>query len=119
MFPGEVGFMKTFAAYSRERDATLDEEGQALVQAFDAYYAVGSALARARRERKITQTQLSSKSGVAQSDISLIERGLMAPTTPTLLKLTSSLNIRVRFELTTEQEYVNVPSAEVLLTLAG
>jgi transcriptional regulator with XRE-family HTH domain len=111
--------MKTFAEYARERDESLDDEGRALVQAFDAYYAVGSALAQARHERKITQTQLSTKSGVAQSDISLIERGLMAPTTPTLLKLTSSLHIRVHFELVAEEESIDVPSAEVLLTLAG
>lgn len=111
--------MKTFAEYTQERDASLDDEGRALVQAFDAYYAVGSALAQARHERKFTQTQLSTKSGVAQSDISLIERGLMAPTTPTLLKLTSSLNIRVHFELVAEKEAAGVPNAEVLLSLTG
>ena len=108
--------MRTFDQYAEERDSRLDQEGRALVDAFDAYYAVGTALARARAERKFTQTELSARAGVAQSDISLIERGMMAPTTPTLLKLTSAMHVRIAFQLLNDDEVEVSPDREVLLT---
>jgi len=83
---------KTFAQYTVERDATLTAEGATAVRVFDAAYAVGAALAGARRARHLTQTELARQSGVTQADISRIERGQLTPTTPTMLKLIEAMH---------------------------
>lgn len=83
---------KTFAEYTSERDAALTAEGATAVRVFDAAYAVGAALAGARRARHLTQTELARQSGVTQADISRIERGQLTPTTPTLLRLIEAMH---------------------------
>ena len=83
---------KTFHYYAAERDAALGTDGATAVRIFDAAYAVGAALAGARRARHLTQTQLASESGVSQADISRIERGHLTPTTPTLLRLIEAMH---------------------------
>lgn len=62
------------------------------MRVFDAAYAVGAALAGARRARHLTQTELARQSGVTQADISRIERGQLTPTTPTMLKLIEAMH---------------------------
>lgn len=47
----------------------------------------------------MNQTELAKRSGVTQADISRIERGLLAPTTPTLMRLAEGLNARISLEL--------------------
>lgn len=85
---------KTFAEYAAERAARASVEEAAAVQAFDAAYAkhsVGVTLALARKARKLNQTELATRAGLDQADLSRIERGLTAPTAPTLLKLVEAL----------------------------
>ena len=53
---------------------------------------IGRACAEARRKKALSQPSLSALSGVRQSDISRIERGLANPTTSTLLRLTHALD---------------------------
>lgn len=43
----------------------------------------------------MTQQQLAKLSGVAQADISRIERGLITPTLPTLMRLVEALDARI------------------------
>ena len=83
---------KTFHEYAAERDAALSADDATAVRVFDAAYAVGAALAGARRARHLTQTQLAGEAGVSQADISRIERGHLMPTTPTLLKLIEAMH---------------------------
>jgi transcriptional regulator with XRE-family HTH domain len=45
------------------------------------------AIYAARKVRSLRQSDLAELSGIAQADISRIERGQIAPTTPTVLKL--------------------------------
>ena len=93
---------KKFADYAAERAQQASPEESAWVAAFDAAYAkraVGAALATARKARHLNQTELAARTGMSQGDISKIERGVVAPTTLTLIKM------------------VHAPGAERTLTL--
>lgn len=50
-------------------------------------------LKKAREEAKLSQLELSYRSGVSQNMITYIETGKSSPTLTTLLKLTDALNI--------------------------
>ena len=50
-------------------------------------------LKKAREEAKLSQLELSYRSGVSQNMITYIETGKSSPTLSTLLKLTDALNI--------------------------
>ena len=90
---------KGYTEYSAARRAGLTGEDAVAADVFDRAYALGAALAEARRERGLKQRELAEISGVDQGDISRIERGVLAPTTPTLLRLAKGLNARVTLEL--------------------
>ena len=90
---------KSFAEYDSERRARLTPAGVAAVRVFDDVYTIGPMFAEARRERGLTQSDLAARSGVAQADISRIERGLITPTAPTMMRLAEALNARVTLEL--------------------
>ena len=91
--------MRSYEEYARKRRAGLSPASKELLGAFEAAYAVGSACAIARKERGMTQCELATLSGVAQAEISRIENCAILPTTQTLLRITSALNIRINFEL--------------------
>ena len=92
---------KTFAEYARERRASMDPEGRDAQRFFRASYAFGQAIYAARKSRGLRQSDLAELSGIAQADISRIERGQIAPTTPTLLKLADALGAQIQFVLPT------------------
>jgi transcriptional regulator with XRE-family HTH domain len=95
---------KSYADYSAARRAKLTEAGAEAVEVFDRALALGALLADARRQRGLNQTELSKRSGVTQADISRIERGVLAPTTPTLMRLAEGLNARITLELLAEPQ---------------
>jgi ribosome-binding protein aMBF1 (putative translation factor) len=88
---------KTFAEYARERDTKLSPEGREAVRVFEAAYAFGRVISEARKARHLRQTDLAELSGIAQPDISRIERGQITPTTPTLVKLAEALGAQIQF----------------------
>lgn len=90
---------KRYSEYSAARRAGLRGADAVAVEVFDRAYALGASLAEARRERGLKQRELAELSGVDQGDISRIERGVLAPTTPTLLRLAVGLNARITLEL--------------------
>lgn len=63
----------------------------------------GEVLKRLRIERKLSQAQLGKRSGVDQTYISFLERGLRQPTLPTLYGLCGALDITLS-ELINELE---------------
>ncbi len=95
----EMVMAKTFAAYARELEATMSAAELEVVHAFDQVAAFGSVLLGARKARGLRQADLAGLSGVTQADISRIERGQVAPTTQTLLKLTDALGVEIQFVL--------------------
>ena len=90
---------KKYNKYSVERRARLSSDGKEAVEVFSHAYAMGSALIDARQERALTQRALADLSGVQQADISRMERGILAPTTSTLMRLVEALDGRLVIEL--------------------
>ncbi len=91
---------KTFDEYMRERRATMGPEGREAERIFRAAYAFGQLIYSARKARNLRQSDLAELSGVAQADISRIERGMIAPTVATLIKLTDALGAQIQLVLT-------------------
>lgn len=87
---------KTFAEYAREREARMSPEGREAERIFRAAYAFGQVIYAARKARGLRQADLAELSGIAQADISRIERGQIAPTTLTLLKLAKALGAQIQ-----------------------
>lgn len=90
---------KKFSQYARERRAGQSVEGREAERVFRAAYAFGHVIYSARKARNLRQSDLAELSGVAQADISRIERGQIAPTVPTLLKLADALGAQIQFVL--------------------
>ena len=62
----------------------------------------GNAVMAARAQRDLTQKELAELSGIDQSDISKIERGIANPTVSTLEKIASALNGKLIIEIEVE-----------------
>ena len=58
-------------------------------------FAIYSALVRARIQKKLTQKQLASKLGIAQSALARFESGRTNPTLSFLQKITSGLGLKL------------------------
>ncbi len=62
-------------------------------------YQIKTMLIQARLENKMTQKQLSEKSGIRQSNISRIEKGVCVPTIPTLCEIAKSYGKKLKIEM--------------------
>jgi DNA-binding XRE family transcriptional regulator len=85
---------RRFKDFMREvEEEALREGPQAVAElkAFDAHFRLAAELILLRRQRGLTQRQLSTKSGVQQAEISRIEGGRANPTVSTLSALASAL----------------------------
>lgn len=60
---------------------------------------IGKAVSQARKARSLTQAKLSEKSGIDQSDISKIERGLTNLSIDTLERLASAMGCELSIVL--------------------
>jgi ribosome-binding protein aMBF1 (putative translation factor) len=97
---------KKFSELAEEAKSRWSPDAHAMYDAasvvFEAELAaradLGAMLARARAERHLTQPDLSAASGVQQSEISRIERGLGNPTATTLARLAAALGQRITLE---------------------
>ena len=77
----------------------MGSDGREAERVFRAAYAFGHVIDSARKARNLRQSDLAELSGIAQADISRIERGQIAPTVPTLLKLTDALGAQIQLVL--------------------
>ena len=59
---------------------------------------IAQAMIDARKESGLTQKQLSERTGIAQSDISKLERGNANPSLRTLQRLAAGMGMNVRIE---------------------
>ncbi|MGL5810135.1 MAG: helix-turn-helix domain-containing protein [Nocardioides sp.] len=109
---------KTFAEYVREREATMTAGELDVVRVFDQAAAFGQVIYGARKARNLRQTDLARFSGVSQADISRIERGQVAPTIQTLLKLTTALGVEIQFVLA-ESGTAPAESISLRMSVAG
>ncbi len=75
-----------------------DEEFKKEFDALEPEYEAIREVLKARKERKLTQKQLSELSGVAQADISRLENGNSNPTVKMLQRLANSMNMDLKIE---------------------
>nr|AGS53179.1 putative DNA-binding protein [uncultured bacterium contig00081] len=75
-----------------------DPELRAEYDALEPEFAIIQAMIDARKTSGLTQKQLSEKTGIAQGDISKIERGVANPSLKTLKTLASGMNMKLRLE---------------------
>jgi DNA-binding XRE family transcriptional regulator len=64
----------------------------------------GHAVMRGRAEREITQKQLAVLTGIDQSDISKIERGIANPTVGTLERIANALGMELKISLVEKED---------------
>ena len=109
---------KKYEKYSSERRARMSPDGKEAIEVFSHAYALGSALIEARQERSLTQRALADLSGVQQADISRMERGILAPTTSTLMRLVEALDGRLIIELkpTNKKRPVDQPAVSAVVS---
>lgn len=71
-------------------------------EALDPECSVIEAILKARKESGLTQKQLSERTGIAQTDISRLERGNANPSLRTLQRLAAGMGMRVKIEFVPE-----------------
>lgn len=85
---------RKFSDFMKELEAETRREGPEAVaeaEAFKAHFKLAAELILLRRRRRLTQRQLSAKSGIQQAEISRIEGGRANPTLETISVLARSL----------------------------
>jgi len=88
----------TFDEFYKEIEAEAVAEGTDAVRDLrtkELKYALISSLMAGRRALNLTQAQLAERSGVAQTEISRIERGRKSPTMDTYSRLAAALGLRL------------------------
>lgn len=83
------------AGWSDDAHAVYDAAGAAFDTDLAARVELGAMLAEARLAHHFTQPALSQATGIQQSEISRIERGLGNPTAATLTRLATALGQKV------------------------
>jgi transcriptional regulator with XRE-family HTH domain len=73
-------------------------EVRAEYEALEPEFAIVQAMIDARKRSGLTQKQLSDRTGIAQGDISKIEKGEANPSLKTLKRLASGMDMRLRLE---------------------
>ena len=79
-----------------------DPEFRAEYEALQPEHAVIQALIDARKETGITQKELSKRTGIAQGDISKLERGTANPSIKTLQRLAAGMGRVLKIEFVME-----------------
>lgn len=85
----------SFNEYVKEAEAGLSPEERATLDTFRDHYAVANQLLQLRRDRGLSQAELSRRTEIAQAEISKIERGVIDPRVGTLFRLARGLDARV------------------------
>jgi transcriptional regulator with XRE-family HTH domain len=88
--------MRTFDAYLEKK--LRDQGFQAEYEALEPEFEIIRAIIETRKISGLTQKQLAEKTGIAQGDISKIERGVANPSLRTLKTLASGMNMKLRLE---------------------
>jgi len=98
----ETRMTRKFDDFVREvEDASTDEERHEL-DAARARFKIGARLLQQRQAAGLSQQQLAVASGIAQADISRIERGQVNPTAATLETLGAPLGVTLDYVPTPE-----------------
>ncbi|SHG55195.1 Helix-turn-helix [Salegentibacter echinorum] len=93
--------MKTYS-FDKVKDKYIGKKGTAERDAYDNELRLdllGEAIKQARKERKLTQTQLGELVGVKKAQISKIENNLTDVRFKTILKVFRALNAKINFNV--------------------
>jgi len=85
--------MKTFKQF--EEEFVRDSDKKRAYDSLEVEFKIHNALVKARIEKKLTQKQLASKLGIAQSALARFESGRTNPTLSFLQKVTSGLGLKL------------------------
>ncbi|MCX6718947.1 MAG: helix-turn-helix transcriptional regulator [Candidatus Taylorbacteria bacterium] len=85
--------MKTFEQFNEE--FLKDPAKKAAYDSLEVEFKIYDALVKARIEKKLTQKQLASKLGIAQSALARFESGRGNPTLSFLQKITTGLGLKL------------------------
>lgn len=88
--------MRRFEDYLNEK--LKDPEFKKEYDALEPEFAIIQAIIDARKESGLTQKELSERTGIAQSDISKLERGNANPSLRTLQRLAEGMGMRLKIE---------------------
>ena len=88
--------MRRFEDYLNEK--LKDPEFKKEYDALEPEFAIIQAMIDARKESGLTQKELSERTGIAQSDISKLERGNANPSLRTLQRLAEGMGMRLKIE---------------------
>lgn len=91
--------MSSFDEFYAELEAEAEDEGPDAIgdlRAKELKYSLISALLAGRRDLHLTQAQLAARAGVAQEEISRIERGRKTPTMDTYARLAAALGLQLQ-----------------------
>lgn len=86
----------TLDDHIRESDRTRAGDSRARREVFGRAYSLAAQLMELRMKRGLTQQELAASTGIAQSEISRIERGVISPTDRTLMRLADAMGAEIR-----------------------
>lgn len=89
--------MREYSAFKKE--LLKDSEVRAEYDALEPEYDIIQALIDARKQKGITQKELSEKTGITQADISRIENGSRNPSLAMLKRLANGVGMRIKLEM--------------------
>ena len=85
--------------FEKELDKNLrDPEFKAEWDAIQPELAIAQAMIEARESSGMTQQKLAERTGIAQADISKLERGSANPSVKTLQRLAAGMGMKLRIE---------------------
>lgn len=102
--------MKTYS-FEEVKDKYIGKKGTAERDAYENELRldlIGEAIKQARKERKLTQTQLGELIGVKKAQISKIENNLTDARFETILKVFRALNAKINFNVELLNQNMNV-----------
>ncbi len=88
--------MTTYEEFLKEQ--LKDPELKAEYDALEPEFAIIQAMIDARKESGLTQKELSARTGIAQADISKLERGTANPSLRTLQRLAVGMGRKLKIE---------------------
>jgi len=88
--------MRTLEAALAER--MKEQDFKAEYEALEPEFAIVQAIIDARKKTGLTQKQLADKTGIAQGDISRIEKGEANPSLRTLKRLASGMDMKLHLQ---------------------
>ncbi|MCH7582541.1 MAG: helix-turn-helix transcriptional regulator [Acidobacteria bacterium] len=88
---------RTLDEYIEEYRTTATPEEVAVFDDYVDHFSFAGQILDARKNAGLTQTDLAARSGIGQSEISRMERGIGNPTEETLAKIGRAMNKRLAF----------------------